>query len=513
MKPETPFCGKPIASADCTDLCFVGSPTYTYLDADKQQRNTEGRPFTFEDSTLRVPFSLDCSYISDQSHRTRVLLSVFPEHILISRRKQHMLVPGFSFKTPEPLYKAFFVGRQLVCATRNAIYFLPGHFVVTKFVDIDHSQQELYILKDKTIEIYSDRKEVFDSEVEGAMLIRCTASPRTIVLATRHDVFLVDLGRKATRHLVRVCSRVVNVVYDSSGPEVSDGHYDKTAPDVCTSIYDGKTLQNALKTAEPAGGPEMLYVQSARRLMLLHMQTLRTRTVRLSHAFRMMVSGCYVVLARLQTLMFLSKDLKRFCSMQADFSAFGCNGNVLAFARDDDLTIINGRKYVFRMDSGWEYGSTLFRAGGYYKLKAAYGRADYGDDVPADTGADERSERTYMDKVARGLGRNSMVRTQVHRSRRRALGRVVCELRADLDILERRHDEVLLEHERRGQDICTAKELAEPVVPGKFALFSLVMEDYSSLYCAKQEAETADSGERLAVRRYNPSGQRRRGFT
>lgn len=87
----------------------------------------------------------------------------------------------------------------------------------------------------------------------------------------------------------------------------------------------------------------------------------------------------------------------------------------------------------------------------------------------------------------------------------------MCELKADLDALERMHDEVLLEHERRCPDARAARNGAEPV-HGRHALFSLVEEDYRSLYCAEQEAGAADSGERLAVRRYSASGQRRRGF-
>eukprot|EP00866_Antonospora_locustae_P002542 jgi/Antlo1/2542/779 len=207
--------------------------------------------------------------------------------------------------------------------------------------------------------------------------------------------------------------------------------------------------------------------------------------------------------------------------MQADFSAFGCNGDVLAFV-SDDLTIVNRRKYVFHMNSGWEYASKLFRAGGYYKLKAAYTKADYSDDVsegseracgvPADTDAGENSKRAYLERAARGVRRGSVVETSLHRTRKRAPKRVVCELRADLDVLERMHDDMLLKHERKTLDTCTAREYVVPVVHDKHALFSLVEEDYHSLYCAKQEAEIADSDERLAIRKYNPSEQRRRGF-
>lgn len=510
MKPETPFCGEGALQADCTDLCFAGAPTYTYLHAAQQHRDTEEGAFAFADSTLHVPFSLDGPSTSSQPRRTHTSLFVLPKHILVSRRRRHTLVPGFSFRTPEPLHKAFFVGSQLVCATRHAVYFPPGHVVAADFVDIDHTQQELYILRDRTVEIYSDRKEVFAVDVAGAVLIRCTACPRTVVLATRHDVFLADLARRTTRHLLRVRSRVVDVVYDCSGEGAGSGHRGRAAPDVCTSIHDEAALQSALETEEPAGGPELLFVLTPCRLTLLHMQTQRTRSVRLPHAFQMRVSASYVILARLQTLVFLSKDLRRFCSMQAGFSAFGCNGDVLAFA-GDDLTVVNGRKYVFRMDGGWEHASRLFRAGGYYKLQAAYAGADYGDDVPVDTVAGTDGECAHLDRVARCAGWARAARPPQHRSRVRALGRTVCELRADLDALERRHDAVLLAHERRCADVRTAREAAGPV-HSRHTLFSLVEEDYRSLCSAEQEAAGAGGGERLAVRRYSASGQHRRGF-
>ncbi|KAL0266077.1 UNVERIFIED_CONTAM: hypothetical protein PYX00_011794 [Menopon gallinae] len=523
MEARTPSGGRRLSLADCTELCFLGAPSYTYLHADTQRGTGEKRAFVFLDKELRIPALPDSFSVSDQTSRAYTSLFVLPRCILLSKKKHHTLVPGFSFRTPEPLRKALMLGDQLVCVTGRAIYFMPGHVVETDFVDTDHTPQELFVLRDRTVEIYSSRREVFSINVDSAQRIRCTMSPRTVVLATGHDVFLVDLVRGATRHLASTDARITDVVYDSSTPAACGGG---VAPDVCTSIRDEETLRRALETGAPAGGPELLYVQCGTRLTLLYIQTLRARSISLPFPFRLCVSRSHVILTHKNTLVFLSKCLTRFCDAQADFCAFGCRSDVLAFAKDD-LTIINGGRFVFRMGGGWEYTSRLFRMAGYHELRRAYTREDYDDYPLGSAGAEDArfvdalAHRVhggtcagggYLEQLARGRLRGKKGPKRMQRTRRGPLKRVVEELKDDLRILEMQCDDALLGLELARPCAPEAAGGADAPAPSGSALFALAREDYHDLYVGRASgAAESDSG-RLATRRYSPSSQRRRGF-
>lgn len=522
---------------DCTEMNFLGCPSYVLQNSPE---DGECGVFLFEDNSLYLPFLGSSFGISDQTHTGYASLFVLPRHVLIARGLCNTLIPGMSFKTPEPIKRVLVIGEQIVCITKHVIYFLPTHFAITDYVDVD-SAEELYVLKEGKVEVYSTKKEVFD--VESALHIRCTASPRVVILTTTSDVFRVDLARGTSQHIISLVGHVSYVVYNNILPEndvCTEKERISSMPEVCADIADTDVLLEALASKEGKKGMESLYILHGMRLTRVYLSTLQVRSLLLPYKFRMKVSADYVVLMRLRTFVFLSKDLKRFESRQLEFRGFDCRNDVLAFIKDD-LVIVNKARYTFRIGNEWEFVDRFFKTGGYAALRSMYARVDYEDewirentacvssflngeddglsppqklvvdmqkaDTQTGTGRDindyakELMETTYGGTAAK---RHSW------KSRPKKPTKIVEGLIKDLDVLEKQYMEmefVLDDTEGKGQ----AEKSAEAIEVGEPELLAMLKRDCEDLYVEKKDLVEKDK-ETMVIRKYSTINKRKGGF-
>ena len=544
--------------ADCTDINFLGLPTYAY-GHDSSEEGIRGA-FSFRSKGLSLPFSFPHVSVSDRTHTQSASLFLLREQVVISSGLCSRVVPGPSFRTSEKVVKMLSLGSQTVCVTPQIVYFLPNYFVVLDYTDVD-SSDELYVLKKNRIEIYSTKVESF--AVEDASFIRCTKSPRVVVLATNTDVFLVDLARETAKHLAYVSGHIHSIVYDNEiplGAQNSEGgglsHRDcgvdgTPQDDIVTSISNTEVLLEALNPGKRCEGSENLYMIHGHRLTLLCISTLRTKSVSLPYRFKLHVSRDYVVLTRLKTFLFFSKDLERCTSMQLDFKGFDCQGGVLGFVKDD-LVIFNGRKYIFKTGSGWEYVTSFFRRYGYHKLRELYTEEDYEDDEWAVENRDavrgfmeagckcagrgccggafgarssQRSCLACRKEVAciegyladfapaRGGCRGRRAEMQGKKTQKRPLKPYVMELKSELDLLEAIYDRSLIALE--GKKCPTAHKKANSGVNKLEVedpeILKMVKADYEELYGKKKEEKT-DTEDDIVVKKYSSVARRRGGF-